>query len=87
MIEYKNLKEKNVVKKILKKAESLAAVHTHTLYCHLENKKDFNLKFKKMNNKNKDRTILKLDRNSIGLSFCALCKEFSHKCQRAGPRL
>ena len=30
MIEYKNLKEKNVVKKILKKAESLAAVHTHT---------------------------------------------------------
>ena len=88
------LKEENKIKKLGKIAETRMAVYIYIyiIYCHLENKKlnlqnaknNFNLEILKLNNKSKDRTILRLDmdRNiksflknsyfsSIGLSFCA----------------
>ena len=37
--------------------------HTHTLYCHLENKKTSICRYFKLNNKIKDRTILKIEKD------------------------
>ena len=56
------------IKKIKKNAKTRMAVHTHThtLYCHLENKKARVYKFVKYNKRIRDRTIQKY---SIGLSF------------------
>ena len=80
---------------MLKPAWLYIYIYIYIVYCHLENKKtnlqngeyNFNLKLIKLNNRSKDRTILRLDmdRNlksvlknsyfsSIGLSFCAFIK-------------
>ena len=74
MIRNIRTKKENRIKETEKIAETRMAVHTHThtLYCHLENKntelqnEKYNwkicnciLKIKKLNIKNKDRTILK----------------------------
>ena len=69
MVGNMNLKEKN--NKIMKRPETLAAVHTHTHTgdCHLENK----IKVKKVDNKNKGRTMLSY--NNIGLPLCAFAKQ------------
>ena len=70
MTETIKIKEKNRIKKLEKIAETRMAVHTHTHtpYCHLENKKTRICKFVKYNKRIRDRTIQKY---SIGLSFCA----------------
>ena len=68
-----NIKGKNEIIKIQKIAKTRMAVHTHThtLYCHLENKFALLYTFLKINRKYKDRTILE---SSMGLSFCVLTK-------------
>ena len=78
MVKTIKIKEKNS-NKIKKSLETRMAVHTHTLYCHLENKKTRVYKFVKYNKRIRDRTIQKY---SIGLSFCVLYK---HTEDRAGP--
>ena len=68
MIKEIELKEEN---KIRKNAETRMAGYIYIVYCHLENKKlnlksaryNFYLKFVKLNNKSKDRTILRLNIN------------------------
>ena len=74
MIENLKLREKNNNKKIKKNPETRIAVHTHThtLCCHLENKKTSVYRFVKFNKKIRDRTIQKY---SIGLSFCVFIKK------------
>ena len=74
MVETLKLEEENKMEKLEKIAKTRMAVHTHThtLYCHLENKNtelqnlkynwklcNCNFKIIKLNIKNKDRTILK----------------------------
>ena len=74
MVETIKLKEEKM-KKIKENAETRMAVHTHTHtpYCHLENKKTRVCKFVKYNKRIRDRTIQKY---SIGLSFCVFIKNF-----------
>ena len=69
------LKEEN--KKIKENAETRMAVYIYIyiVYCHLENKKVLICSRIKLNSKNKDRTILKLDRRwyrSIFLCFLTI---------------
>ena len=108
MIENLKMKEENIIRKIARNAETrmVVYIYIYIVYCHLENKKfnsqdegyNFNLELIKLNNKSKDRTILRVNVNrniknilknlyfsSIGLSLCVLCVKISHKHQRAGP--
>ena len=75
MVENLKLKEKNNKRKIAKNAETLAAVHTHTQYCYLENK----IKVKKVDNKNKGRTMFNY--SNIGLPLCAFAKQMFIKVE------
>ena len=69
MVENVKLKEENRIEKIKKNAETRMAVYIYIyiVYCHLENKNsslqnakyNFNLETIKLNNKSKDRAILK----------------------------
>ena len=81
MIENLKLREKNNNKKIKKNPETRIAVHTHThtLCCHLENKKTSVYRFVKFNKKIRDRTIQKY---SIGLSFCVFIKKSWKKLKK-----
>ena len=53
------------MKKIVRIAETLVAVYIYIyiVYCHLENKKTLIYRFLKLNNRIRDRTILKMDIN------------------------
>ena len=79
-----NVKNKSNKIEIIKNAETLAAVHTHTHTgaCHLVNKSNVRYAGKqKLNrglNKHKDRTMLKI--GNIGLSLCFL--ESLPKCAK-----
>ena len=55
MIENINVKEENIIKKIMTSLETRMAVYIYIyiVYCHLENKKE-----KSKNNRSRDRTIL-----------------------------
>ena len=63
MLENLKLKEENKIKKIMKIAKNRMAVYIYIyiyiVYCHLENKKTLIYRFLKLNNRIRDRTILK----------------------------
>ncbi len=79
MVETLKLEEKNM-KKIKENAETRMAVHTHThtIYCHLGNKK------RKLNSsKNKGRTMPV--KQAIALPLCAFTEKVKHNHRRGGP--
>ena len=65
MLKNLKLKEENKMKKIMKIAENRMAVYIYIyiVYCHLENKKTLIYRFLKLNNRIRDRTILKIGMN------------------------
>ena len=80
MIEKIRLSEKNNIGN----AENRMAVHTHIIYCHLENKKILSYKYN-----DRDRIMLSckysMSLSLFALTFKGVANKTKYKSDRAGP--